>query len=172
MRFPFYKYKIGKWDIEHVDSLTEQYIQGEAKRREWLKDIDEYFAKHPNDVFNERIAELNKMPKLTDEVFQKFFDELRRHFEDEKCNKNSISNLALLDSETNRSYKNSFFPLKRHRIVLNDKNGIFVPIATKNLFLKFYSEFPSNLDFWTEKDADDYFSAIKTTLNKYLKEDE
>ena len=171
MRFPFYKYKIGKWDIEHVDSLTEKYIQGEDKRREWLKDVEEFFVENRNQKYNDRIAELIKMPKLTDDVFQAFFDELRHYFEDDRCEKNSISNLALLDSETNRSYKNSFFPLKRQRIVLNDKNGIFVPIATKNLFLKFYSKLPSRLDFWTKNDADAYFLAIKTTLKDYLKEE-
>ncbi len=172
MRFPFYKYKIGKWDIEHVDSLTEQTIQGEEKRREWLKDVNEYFAKNPNDSFNRRIEALNKYPKLSDDVFNPMFEELRRYFEDGISEKNNISNLALLDSETNRSYKNSFFPLKRHRIVLNDQKGIFVPIATKNLFLKYYSKFPSKLDFWTQDDANDYFEAIATTLKEYLKKEE
>ena len=172
MRFPFYKYKIGKWDIEHVDSLTEKYIQGEDKRREWLKDVDEYFAKNPNKTFNEQIESLKQKPKLNDEDFYPFFDKLRVFFEDGKCDKNIISNLALLDSETNRSYKNSFFPLKRHRIVLNDQKGIFVPIATKNLFLKYYTKFPSKLDYWTKDDAADYLSVIESTLKDYLKEDE
>ncbi len=171
MRFPFYKYKTGKWDIEHVDSLTEKYIQGEDKRRAWLDDVKAYFDIHPNPNFDNRIKDLEKQgTKLTDDIFIRLFDDLRNYFEKDKCDKNSISNLALLDSETNRSYKNSFFPLKRYRIIENDKKGIFVPIATKNLFMKYYTEFPSDLDFWNKNDADAYFSAIKLTLHKYLED--
>ena len=50
----------------------------------------------------------------------------------------NISNLALLDDETNRGYGNAMFFIKRKKIIENDKQGIFVPICTKNVFLKYY----------------------------------
>jgi len=73
-----------------------------------------------------------------------------------------------LDAATNRSYGNSFFPIKRKRIIENDKNGIFVPIATKNLFLKYYSKKMGEIMYWSSNDADNYLAAIKATLEDFL----
>jgi len=44
-----------------------------------------------------------------------------------------------LDAETNRSYKNAVFPVKRREILNRDRDGTFVPLCTKNVFLKCYS---------------------------------
>ena len=76
---------------------------------------------------------------------------------------------TLLDQETNRSYGNAFFPLKRKRIIQNDELGIFVPIATKNIFLKYYSNRSSNLMNWEESDAQDYLDNIKEFVSPYIK---
>ncbi|MBN3253734.1 DUF1524 domain-containing protein [Pectobacterium brasiliense] len=81
-----------------------------------------------------------------------------------------LGNLALLDSSTNRSYKNALFPIKRARIIDNDKQGIFVPICTKNVFLKYYSQSVTELINWSESDAKDYQKAIGQTLKEYLPE--
>lgn len=83
-------------------------------------------------------------------------------------NKDNICNLALLDSETNRSYGNAFFPVKRKRIIYNDSKGIFVPISTKNLFLKYYSNQSDNIMYWSKDDANDYLNAIKSVLKEFL----
>ena len=81
---------------------------------------------------------------------------------------NGIGNLALLDATTNRSYKNAMFPIKRKRIIHNDKNGIFVPICTKNVFLKFYSKKLGEVRYWQKSDAEDYLEALKQLLKEYL----
>ena len=84
----------------------------------------------------------------------------------------SIGNLALLDAATNRSYKNAMFPIKRKRNIQNDMNGIFVPICTKNVFLKFYSKKLGEVMYWNESDADDYVKAIQEVLSEYLPDQE
>lgn len=81
---------------------------------------------------------------------------------------NGIGNLALLDATTNRSYKNAMFPIKRKRIIHNDKNGIFIPICTKNVFLKFYSKKLGEVRYWQKSDAEDYLEALKQLLKEYL----
>ena len=162
MRFPFHKYKSEDWDIEHVCSQTEKTISGN-KRIAWVNDILQYFA-GTNEVSNAEkfISELNendekkkeikdicnfliklkKVEKIENDNFNSTFKLVQKHFKEDSQTeeKNDISNLALLDSTTNRSYGNSFFPIKRKRIIENDSKGIFVPIATKNLFLKYYSK--------------------------------
>ena len=192
MRFPFDKYKTENWDIEHVSSQTEKKIIGEKKMREWVNDMLDYFIGSSKDeavssFINEKsdkidkvgnicinLFNLKKESKIDESSFSNLFDEIQKFFQEDKEieNKDSICNLALLDSETNRSYGNSFFPIKRKRIINNDSKGIFVPIATKNLFLKYYSQNSDNLMYWTKEDAKDYINAMKRVLKEYIaKED-
>lgn len=190
MRFPFHKYKSEDWDIEHVCSQTEKTISGN-KRLAWVDDILQYFAGttdiskaekfvneiNENDEKRKNIKEicdflvkLKKSDKIESDNFDTTFKLVQKHFKEDNQieEKNDISNLALLDSATNRSYGNSFFPIKRKRIIENDSKGIFVPIATKNLFLKYYSKKLGEVMFWNSNDAEDYLDAIKTTLKGYL----
>lgn len=191
MRFPFYRYKKEDWDIEHVNSQTDKVISDDAKKKEWAWDILDFFigSKDQADVEKwlaeneedergplcKRVFEIACSEKKVDDIrFDSVFDEVKALFHEDQplTNKNSISNLALLDSNTNRSYGNAFFPIKRKRIIDNDSKGIFVPIATKNLFLKYYSRRSDQLMYWTQPDANDYLEAIKTVLKDYLPKEE
>ncbi|MBR4611802.1 MAG: DUF262 domain-containing protein [Kiritimatiellae bacterium] len=82
--------------------------------------------------------------------------------------RHDIGNLALLDAETNRSYQNAPFPVKRGRILQNNANGKFVPPCTLNAFLKYYSRIPLDVLIWTDEDSDDYRQAIEELLNEEL----
>lgn len=81
---------------------------------------------------------------------------------------NDISNLSLLDSATNRGYKNAVFPLKRKTIIDRDKAGIFIPICTKNVFLKYFSDYPPKISFWTQDDRENYENDLYEVLKEYL----
>ncbi|RYX93098.1 hypothetical protein EON78_06325 [bacterium] len=198
--FPFDKYKLEKWDIEHVNSQT-QAIPDSKTYLSWLTDLLEYFTgfnKYSDDhiegeeqtyreAIDKIITELGKdeltlqHKKLLEKIIinieqdyvasdiEELFSGLYKFFKEAEISDNDgIENLALLDGATNRSYKNAMFPIKRKRIIDNDKKGIFVPIATKNLFLKYYSRQMAQALYWTKQDANDYGSAIKTVLSKYL----
>ena len=182
MRFPFDKYKSEKWDIEHVCSQTNK----EITPQKWIDNILEYFTgkkdvqEADTFVFNDdKVKEIcttlnqlkiRKVENTEDKEFNKVFQLVQVYFKKDSQTegKHAISNLALLDATTNRSYGNSFFPIKRRKIIENDKNGIFVPIATKNLFLKYYSKKMGEIMYWTSTDADDYLDAIKETLKDFL----
>lgn len=196
MRFPFHKYKSESWDIEHVCSQTDKLIT-ERERHIWVKDNLEYFTGSTDadeitkyvdnlkDMLTEeskenqslkickKLIELNKLEIIKDKEFIYVFDLLENFFKGNNPveDKDSISNLALLDSITNRSYGNAFFPIKRKRIIDNDSQGIFVPIATKNLFLKYYSKKFDEIKFWNEEDAKNYLDAIKHTLREFSKDE-
>lgn len=206
MRFPFNKYKVGKWDIEHVCSQTDKLITDEKQRRLWITDMFEYFvgSSSEEDIENyldnlkyqieqytdssdiqdqanclslqseldvvTTILELSKTDgKINDTEFDEAFKKVHSLFkEDMITDKDSIANLALLDQETNRSYGNAYFPVKRKRIISNDKMGVFVPIATKNLFLKYYSRKSNSLMSWQESDAYDYLDSIKSLVTPFI----
>ena len=84
----------------------------------------------------------------------------------------SLANLTLLDANTNRSYGNSPFDQKRKIIIEVDAEGKFVPVCTRNVFLKVYSNEVDGLDDWTEKDKDSYIQAIKQEFNQFFGDDE
>lgn len=80
----------------------------------------------------------------------------------------SIANLALLDEHTNRGYKNAVFAVKRQRLLTLDQDGIFVPLCTRNVFLKCYSPLVDNVMFWSSADRDGYQKAIAETLISFF----
>lgn len=78
-----------------------------------------------------------------------------------------LGNLTLLSAKINRSYKAEGFPVKRGIILENDAKGIFIPICTKNVFLKAYTKNPTDLTIWDDSDKSDYVNAIDDTLKKF-----
>ena len=106
-----------------------------------------------------------------DEEFEELFTDIVAHFNShlEDQDINDISNLALLDSETNRGYKNAVFPFKRNTIIEKDKQGKFIPICTKNVFLKYFSQYPPKISFWTQDDRDKYYEDLENVLDNFLK---
>ena len=72
----------------------------------------------------------------------------------------SLKNLCLLDRGTNRSYKNDAFKKKRKKIIEQEKNGTFIPICTRNVFMKYYSEELKQLGQWSETDRNKYYEDI------------
>ena len=196
IRYPFDKYKSENWDIEHVNSQTEKNVE-KSNRKEWASDLLEYYTGatgYSDDIIDEngvsekatqlalietldekklgfcnRLLKILESEKPDDEFFLKLYEDLLIEFKEKGLEQNdSIANLALLDETTNRSYGNAMFPIKRKRIIENDRSGIFVPIGTKNLFLKYYSKQMGEVMYWQKADADDYLKALKKTLKDYL----
>ena len=82
----------------------------------------------------------------------------------------TIGNLALLDFKTNRSYKDASFLDKRSFIIKRESNGQCVPVCTKNVFLKVYTENIKNMEKWEEEDKKDYVKSMIKILDKFLEE--
>lgn len=79
----------------------------------------------------------------------------------------SLGNLTLLDSATNRSYKNAPFQEKRAVIIERESKGQFVPLCTKNIFLKVYSTSLDDMNLWNEADKTNYISKLTETLEQF-----
>lgn len=167
--FPFDLYKNEKWDIEHIASIkskipeqnrlawvneASQFIENSEKGNILKKEIEGWISKNDeNDGFieihNNIVEYFNEYIKDSDDI-------------------NDLSNLTLLDSGTNRGYKNAVFPLKRKTIIDRDKAGVFIPICTKNVFLKYFSEYPPKISFWSEEDRQNYEMDLRRVLETYL----
>jgi len=124
-----------------------------------------------NKLKKEIIAEINELLqeekiKREDERFHSIQTKVFEFFGDEP-DVNTIDNLALLSSRVNSSLSNNIFPLKREILIDKDKLGEFVPICTKNVFLKYYSKRADNLYFWNQSDRKDYLKEIKSVLKNF-----
>jgi uncharacterized protein with ParB-like and HNH nuclease domain len=165
LRFPFDRFKIEKWDIEHIHAVNSEMPNDTKHRFDWLKAAQDEI----DDVtISDKIKEFIKNDLISDDnAFAALYDEILTTYGDNE-DINDISNLTLLDAATNRSYKNAIFPIKRKIILKNDREGTFIPICTKNVFLKYYSEDIKQMTFWGNDDRERYLTVIKETLKKYL----
>jgi uncharacterized protein with ParB-like and HNH nuclease domain len=165
--FPFDIFKNENWDIEHITSVKDAIP--DKNRKEWLDDA-KVFIDDSKKEGKELKKRANKCNVYDDDEFKILFENIVSHFNSDIKDEdiNDISNLTLLDSETNRGYKNAVFPLKRKTIINRDKSGVFIPICTKNVFLKYFSEYPPKISFWTQEDRENYEKDIYSVLNDYL----
>lgn len=165
--FPFHLYKTGEWDIEHITSIKDS--MPDKRRKDWLNDAIPFI--------DDSISEGKKLKRRAqevdcenDEVFKTLFEDIVSHFnkyiDDDDIN--DITNLTLLDSNTNRGYKNVVFPLKRKIIIDKDKSGTFIPICTKNVFLKYFSDYPPKISFWSTDDREKYEKDLYKVVGEYL----
>ncbi len=178
-RFRFDEYQKNEWSLEHIHAQNAEGILNSAEAmRAW---IDEHLISFRTFVDSKgsnkykRIVDmLEKFDRkhITKDSFTKMFDAICREIEsDYGSDLNNISNIALLDKNTNSALSNSFFDVKRRKIIDKDRNGEFIPVCTRNVFLKYYSEDPSQIHYWSKTDRTDYLNAIKHTLEEYLMEE-
>lgn len=166
LRFPFYRYKKDDWDIEHVRSVADDKPSRDNDRSAWLKVTLDYLQGHGIDGALQRelveVFESGDVRQRFDQIYEKVRKRLEgpEPFEPD----NGLGNLTLLNARTNRSYKNAVYPVKRDRILLEDREGSFVPLGTRNLFLKSYSQNLGQMLIWSGDDARDYRAAIVKTL--------
>jgi transcriptional regulator of NAD metabolism len=185
-KFPFHLFKREDWDVEHIDSHTENGLDNEKVQKEWLKSC--LVAGVSKEIEDEIRSFINS--KVNEN--QNNFDSLRLAIVStenknkiEESEKDKVWNFTLLDSSTNRSYGNAIFPAKR-RVILGKDQGkkitvdeyfeimesesasAFIPPCTKNIFLKYYNPLTNNLREWDKTDAEAYLKNIKDTLQRFL----
>jgi hypothetical protein len=178
-RFPFDSYQNQKWDIEHIHSVTTDRPQNKKEREDWLETAWPYIEGVSTDTMASEMSSKAKNirdNRYYDEEHATEYDEMYNSvisffagdIEMNNGNKNEISNLTLLDQRTNRGYRNYIFPVKR-KIIL-EKSGVesFIPLCTKNVFLKFYSNTVSQMYLWDKNDREDYLEKMTDVLFYYL----
>lgn len=196
-KFPFHLFKKEKWDIEHIDSATQNELENRKAQEEWIRSV--FFML--NDDQKEEMRECKDFKNFLnneDNNFEKIYEAL--------CNKpelnivkkeqtqsewkNKIYNYALLDAHTNRSYKNAIFSFKRAQIIDKEKGisntyywdkekedykqsplpiiSAFVPPCTQNVFKLAYSTNPESFSEWKQHDAEMYRNEMVRLFNKYI----
>jgi Protein of unknown function DUF262 len=173
MRFQFESFKKAKWDIEHVRSVAPDRPGSPKGKIEWLERCKRYLesANEVPDLRTDIQAYIDLPPKEADDAaFDAVYEKVLHYFHEdgEDGADNGIANLVLLDYATNRSYGNAVFAVKRQRILSLDRDGVFVPLCTRNVFLKCYNPQVEHLMFWTQKDRDGYRNVMIDTLHSFF----
>lgn len=176
-KFPFELYVKEKWSIEHIIPQTPKDIDDFVEYKLWFEDQIKY--KNPeNEITSEEKDILEKLKKINgfedlkiDIELQDRVSKLAESFENKT---HLISNLLLLDRNTNSALSNHRFLDKRTKILEFDRHGkndenerVFIPMETLNAFNKTFSE---NLELkqWSNEDGQDYKDAIEARLIYFL----
>lgn len=186
-RFPFHHYKGNglssrTWSLEHIHARRDPGFTTLDKFHSWLREARPFVAKAaslpvpptdkggipestPTQVLASLDAALDNsglergdFEKVQAEVFSLFGAPER----------DDITNLALLTTADNAALSNGLFPQKRAKIIDLERQGSFIPIATRNVFMKYYTPDAGHLSYWTEADGLAYRDAIRATLAEYL----
>lgn len=138
-KFPFHLYKKENWNIEHIDSNTENDLDDVNSQKAWVLSTytcldDDEREKIKDDVtrFFSQVSSQGSTKTEPEEVdFDKIKDKMEKLIYKYSCHKvkndkwkNRIYNYTLLDETTNKSYKNAIFPAKRICIIDKEKGRV------------------------------------------------
>ena len=189
VRFAFDKYKKENWDVEHVDSQNDATLQEYDDRMRWMKNVNFILNMEHTDRAKELanecqnlIDEFTERSKVNVDRYRAFYQTINKFYSAESGENDSevdlttkkkdyLSNLTLLDSATNREYKDAPFAYKRYCIVKNDRLGDrFIPLCTRNLFLKYYTDSNNESSYldtmrWNSSDREGYMTAMHEAVD-------
>ncbi len=173
LRFQFDSFKGASWNIEHVRSVSSDKPERHHERVNWLDNCLRYLeSSSAEPELQECIRSFKELPQVeaNNDIFDPLYDRVLAYFKEssDDAADHGIANLALLDEFTNKSYKNAVFAVKRQRILQLDQSGIFVPLCTRNVFLKCYSPEVGNLMLWSEEDSNGYLEVMTNTLADFF----
>lgn len=198
-RFQFDRYKAETWDIEHIHAVASEMRQGNIPaHKQWLSSLLSYYLGRPFNKTEdtdfssievgmarnlcEKGAGLLQSEPFDEDAFFVLFSEIMKHLDkvdivegEEEASSgvfptdHGLGNLTLLDSTTNRSYKNAIYSIKRQCILDLDKESRFIPVCTKNVFLKYYSgQNIPEMFIWSERDKNAYKEAVIDMLTNFF----
>lgn len=180
LSFKDYAKKI--WSLEHIHA---QHSKDLLESQKW----DSYYHQHKALLASELYAEplaiglsakldlwYNSVKSEGEEIevnqfneylvdYQDALDEIFGEMPDEDMH--VISNLALLQRSDNSSLNNEVFSVKRTRIIERDRHGSFIPLATKKVFSKYYSDKVAHMHLWSQEDRLAYRVRILSCLRQF-----
>jgi uncharacterized protein with ParB-like and HNH nuclease domain len=177
--FPFEMYKRITKSLEHVHA---QNIEGinENKREEWFNWLRAHQAILLSVAKDKEAAEklLNEIKGIDEKTYRyeefknladRLLDLIPNDNDDENGYLHKIENMALLGLTENISLSNSVYEVKRRKIMNMDQAGAFIPLATKRVFLKYYTS-EDNWQYssvWTKGERAKYKVEIARCVEQY-----
>ena len=185
IRFPFDLYMKEKWSLEHIYAQQSEPLRN---REEQIGFIEEHIATFREDAFGDdeetsslivrlegirsQIQEPKKEESERVSLFAKAL-ELITAFEVNQMGDtvplHGLQNLCLLSRGVNSALSNRTFARKREimREIVMTAAQEYIPMATRRVFLKYYSASPKDNAYWRREDAEAYMEHIRSVCKHY-----
>jgi hypothetical protein len=163
-RYSFSEHATGQWSLEHIHAQSaENILRSKDQWRAWLQyqlgaleAVSEVDPDEKRELLTATEGVLQG-PEIKETVFQQLAQSYARLLslgsDASEDFMHSISNLALLNQRDNSALSNSVFAVKRAEILKRDSDGSYVPVCTRNVFLKYYSPADQHqMHFWSSLD--------------------
>ncbi len=177
-RYSFRSHASGAWSLEHIHAQKADPLTRADQWTEWLRLHRDALGSLPAIEDEKRRNLLSRVDEaLTDvsgDVFRALQREVTAVFEREGASSaddvDTIANLALLSGGDNTALSNSVFEVKRREVLKRDREGSFIPVCTRNVFLKYYTDADAQqIHFWGARDQSAYLEAMVEKVRPYLK---
>lgn len=185
IRFPFDLYTKEKWSLEHIYAQQSEPLQN---REEQIGFIEEHIATFREDAFGDgeetsslivRLEDIRSQiqePEKKESERVSLFEEalgLITAFEVNQMGDtgslHGLQNLCLLSRGVNSALSNRTFARKRERMreIVMTAAQEYIPMATRRVFLKYYSASPKDNSYWRREDAEAYMEHIRSVCKHY-----
>ena len=192
-RFPFSQHRDGEkgeWSLEHIRPQNPECPQTAAACYAWIEAYIPALERRGEDIptlecggkvtlvealrnIQAQIDSRSKreLPAELAQCFEKCFAEiLRLEGEYNPKGVHRLGNLCLLSTKMNSSLSNLGFDVKRNIIRKRSQERElsqedYIPLATRMVFLKSFSAYPTTNYLWQESDAADYMASIERTYH-------
>lgn len=196
-KFPFHLFKKEVWNVEHIDSATTNDLSKTKDQKSWIRaaiaagkiQLDDNLRKILSLRDKDNIDGFRDIYEIVMKEYpsDNLLNECVGGLDGGDNERMHIWNLALLDEGTNKGYHNSIFSVKRSfviykeqgvhcylsedgKVLKDQKKAIaFVPICTKQAFMKYYTADANALLAWTRDDSKKYLEDIQDKLSDFLK---
>lgn len=162
-RYSFDAHAKRLWSLEHIHA---QHSQGLNTVEQWTAWLTEHQgALDALSLPSAKLTEIKgristALPMITAETFESLHHEITELFSvagdaidpddpgtTEHSEVDSITNLALLASADNSVLNNSVFEVKRRQVIALDRSDAYIPVCTRNAFLKYYTDAGTQVHF-------------------------
>ena len=185
IRFPFDLYTKEKWSLEHIYAQQSEPLR---KREEQIGFIEEHIATFREDAFGDDeetsslIDELEGIRSQIQEPEKKESERVSLFVEalglitafevnqmGDTGSLHGLQNLCLLSRGVNSALSNRTFARKREviREIVMKATQEYIPMATRRVFLKYYSASPKDNAYWRREDAEAYMEHIRSVCKHY-----
>lgn len=183
-RYPFAEHKVDgtrsargpgkrRWSLEHIHAQNAQELRRAEQQRTWLHQHRDALGALDDAVKADSLLAAidDVLAHLDGPAFQEVANRVLAAFsvQDGMQHLHGVANLALLDGSHNSALNNAAFEVKRRRVIDFDRAGAYVPLGTRRVFLKYYTDSESQqLHFWGPQDQEAYLAEIEKVLGPYL----
>ena len=185
IRFPFDLYTKEEWSLEHIYAQQSEPLRN---REEQIGFIKEHIATFREDAFGddeETSSLINELEGIRSQIQEpekkeseriSLFEnalELITAFEVKQMGDteplHGLQNLCLLSRGVNSALSNRTFARKREimREIVMTATQEYIPMATRRVFLKYYSASPKDNAYWRREDAEAYMEHIRSVREHY-----